>query len=103
MTILCRPVPARLAFEIFEDVRGGAAEFERGFGGDRFDVGRAADAVGAEDFLGCAHGIYSVGGETITLTSGGSTATSATPGGAETSTVRRKPRAASMPVRSTIA
>ena len=43
---------ARLAFEVFEDVRGGAAELERGFGGDRFDVGRAADAVGAEDFFG---------------------------------------------------
>ena len=43
---------ARLGFEVFENVRGGAAEFQRGFGGDRFDVGRAANAVGAEDFFG---------------------------------------------------
>ena len=45
-------VSARLAFEIFENVRGGAAEFQRGFSGDRFNIGRAANAVGAEDFLG---------------------------------------------------
>jgi len=43
---------AGLAFEIFEDIRGRAAEFECGFRGDGFNVGRAANAIGAEDFLG---------------------------------------------------
>ena len=43
---------ARLAFEVFEDMRGGAAELQGGFGGDGFDVRRAAHAVRAEDFLG---------------------------------------------------
>ena len=52
MTILCLPRPRDWAFEVFENVRGGAAELERGFGGDGFDVGRAAHAVGAEDFFG---------------------------------------------------
>jgi len=40
-----------LCFEVLENVRGGAAELQRGFGGDGFHVRRAAHAVGAEDFF----------------------------------------------------
>ena len=57
---------ARLAFEVLEDVAGGAAQLEGGFGGDRFDVGRAAHAVGAEDLFGGTHiseAKLTVGGE----------------------------------------
>ena len=41
-------------------MRGGAAELQRGLGGDRFDVGGAADAVGAKDPLGCVMGSGSI-------------------------------------------
>ena len=94
---------ARLAFEVFENVRGGAAQFERGLGGDGFNVGRAADAVRAEDFFGGTHGFFSGGGGTITSTLGGSTLTSVTPGGAETSTGSCKSRSSPMSVRLTTA
>ena len=33
-----------------EDVGRGAAELQRGLGGDGFEIGDAADAVGAEEF-----------------------------------------------------
>jgi len=42
---------ARLALEIFEDVRGGAAEFKCGLRRDRFDICSPAHTVGAEDFF----------------------------------------------------
>jgi hypothetical protein len=100
MTILCLPRPRDWRFEIFENVRGGAAEFERGFGRDRLDVGGAADAVGAEDFFGQVHGAFSAMRRDTTFTSVGSTLTSVTPGGIETSTRRRSLwRAESMSVR----
>ena len=51
MTILCRPRPRGLGFKVFENVTGGATQFQRGFRRDRFNVGRAADAVRAENFL----------------------------------------------------
>ena len=51
--VRCRDRAA--AVQLFENVRGGAAELQRGFRGDRFDVGRAANAVGAEDFLLLGH------------------------------------------------
>jgi hypothetical protein len=50
-------------------VGGGAAEFQGGFGGDGFNVGGAADAVRAEDFLGFAHGLV-LGAEMMILGSG---------------------------------
>ena len=43
---------AGLGFEILENMAGRAAQLERGFGGDGFDVGPASDAVGSEYFLG---------------------------------------------------
>ena len=52
MTILCLPRPRDCGFEVFENVGGGAAQLEGGFGGDGLDVGGAADAVGAKDFCG---------------------------------------------------
>jgi len=39
---------AGVAFEGLENMRGRPAQLERGLGRDRLDVGRAADAVGAE-------------------------------------------------------
>ncbi len=63
--------------KIFEDMCGGAAQFESGFGGDRLDVGCAAHAVGAKNFSWIAHGCFdgfsAAGGMTVTVTSGGST------------------------------
>ena len=49
--------PTGLAFEGLEDMAGGAAEFECRFRGDRLDVRCSANAVGAEDFPGGAHGV----------------------------------------------
>ena len=89
MTILCLPRPRDVRFEIFENVRGGAAEFQRGFRRDGFDVRRAANAVGSEDFFRFAHGVLFLTGGVITLTLGGSTLTSVTLGGVEISTFRR--------------
>ena len=51
---------AGLAFETLEDMAGGAAKLEGGLGGDRLDVGGAANAIGAEDFLGRGHWTCSV-------------------------------------------
>ena len=63
-----------LGFQIFEDMGGGAAQFERGFRGDWLDVGRAANTVRAKNFLGSIHGCKFNGrlftGETCS-TSGG--------------------------------
>ncbi len=39
---------ASLGLNVLEDVAGGAAKLEGGFGGDRFNVGRAANAIGSE-------------------------------------------------------
>ena len=45
---------ARLSFQIFENVTGSAAKFQRGFGSDRLNVRNAANAVSAKDsFEGC--------------------------------------------------
>ena len=88
MTILCLPRPRDWRFQIFENVRGGAAEFQRGFRGDGFDVRRAAHAVGAEDFSLVAHAISFIAcGGMMTPTLSGSTLTSVTPDGTETSTL----------------
>src|SRR5580765_90251 len=38
-------------------MRGGAAEFERGLGRDRLDIGDTADAVGPENLGGLLHGL----------------------------------------------
>ena len=46
---------AGLTGEVAEDVGGGAAELEGGLGGDRFHVGAATDAVGAEDAFRVRH------------------------------------------------
>ena len=54
---LVSAVAARLRLQVLENVAGGAAEFEGGLGGDGFDVCRAADAVGAEDFFRSGHGL----------------------------------------------
>ena len=57
MTILARwPERAPLA-ELRDDVRGGAAELQRGLGGHRLDVRHAAHAVGAEDFAALGRGL----------------------------------------------
>ncbi len=42
---------ARLASKVFENMARGAAQFEGGLRGDRLDVGRAANAIGAEDLF----------------------------------------------------
>src|SRR5450432_2364972 len=84
-------------------MRGGASELERGFRRDGLDVGRAAHTVRAEDFFWLAHGFLSALGGISTPTLGGSTFTSVTPGGVETSTRRRSSLADAMSVRSTTA
>jgi hypothetical protein len=38
-------------------MRGGATQFQRCLGRDRFDVGNAADTVSAENFLLLGHGL----------------------------------------------
>ena len=44
-----------LRFKIFEDVRGGAAQFQGRFCCDWFDIGCATNTICAEDFFGLAH------------------------------------------------
>lgn len=71
---------ARLGFEVFENVRGGASEFERGFSRDWFDIRGTAHAVRPENFIFWIHrNVY--GGSNSTFTARGEIFTTVTPPG----------------------
>ncbi len=46
---------ARFGFQVLENMGGGLAQFEGGFGSDGLDISGAADAVGSKDSLGATH------------------------------------------------
>jgi len=73
-----------LGLKPLEDMAGSAAQLERGFGGDRLDVRRPADAVGAKDPFAGRHRLGGLEGM-ITCTSSGRMRTWVTPGGVDTS------------------
>lgn len=52
---LMTTVATRTGFHVLENMGGGATQFERGFRGDRFNVGNAADTIGTENLLLFAH------------------------------------------------
>ena len=72
----------------FEDVGGGAAEFEGRLSGDRLDIGGAPDPVCAKDFfwrrihIHCTGAlVFAAGGADWTITCSGTISCSVTPGG----------------------